>query len=74
MPAYATPLLLVVAIFTALSFLPVSLFDVYANKNTAKDSQADSSKTKLKEKNKRCLNERQGKYVNRKIKIKKINC
>lgn len=42
MPAYATPFLLVAAIFTALSFFPVSLFDVHANKNIESSQTAAS--------------------------------
>ena len=42
MPAYATPLLLVAAIFTALSFFPVSLFDVHTEKVSVAQQTAAS--------------------------------
>lgn len=42
MLAYATPLLLVAAIFTALSFFPVSLFDVHTDKHNATTQAAAS--------------------------------
>ncbi len=42
MPAYATPFLLVAAIFTALSFFPVSLFDVVAQNPDSQTQTAAS--------------------------------
>ncbi|MEK7462539.1 MAG: putative glycoside hydrolase [Patescibacteria group bacterium] len=51
MSGYATPFLTVAAIFTALSFFPVSLFDVYANKRVPEAqpvSSVDDASSELK--------------------------
>lgn len=47
MPTYATPFLLVAAIFTALSFFPVSLFDVHTDKASAKNQTAASIESEV---------------------------
>jgi hypothetical protein len=51
MPAYATTFLLVAAIFTALSFFPVSLFDIHTDKKDLTGQKTTSIESEIQKEN-----------------------